>query len=197
MKRDRFLIIISILMIIVTLIGTTFSFFATSTRSNENIEIGSATFGGSVEVSPLYTGKPIVPMDDSDVMTGYANECIDKNDFGACYAYTIHVVNTGDEFDYKGTIEFDVNDIENLKYLVLDEEGEEYVEGTSVESGTPQSLGDSFTLGHDSSRDFILVIWLSNLEDNQNDYDGGGHFDASVTYTSTYGSRITASISNN
>lgn len=197
MKRNRFVIIISVLMIIVTLIGTTFSFFIASIRGNENISFGSTTFGGIVEVSSLYSNKLIVPMNDADVMTGYANECIDQYGFGACYAYTIHVENTGDAFDYVGNIEFNVTDIENLKYLLLDEEENEYVEGTSVVSGTQQTLGDSFTLDSGDSRDFILIIWLSNLEGNQNDYDAGGRFDASVTYTSTYGNKITASVSNN
>lgn len=197
MKRDRFVIVISILMIIVTLIGTTFSFFAASVRSNENVSFGSTTFGGSVEVSPLYVANPIVPMDDSDVMTGYENECVDRYGFGACYAYIIHVENTGDAFDYVGNIEFNVTDIENLKYLLLDEEENEYVEGTSVVSDTPQTLGDSFILGNGESKDFILIIWLTNLEGDQNENDAGGHFNAFVTYNSTYGNKITASISNN
>lgn len=196
MKRDKFVIVMSVVLLIVMLIGTTFAYFAATVRGNNSVNVTSARASFNVGVTPLYTGKSIVPMDDDDVMTGYENECIDQYGYGACYAYTIHVENTGDKFEYVGSITFDVTDIENLKYILLDDDEEKYVDDTAIESGTPQSLGDSFMLDSGDSRDFVLVIWLTNLDDDQNDYDGGGSFNASVTYTSTYGSKITASISN-
>jgi hypothetical protein len=58
-------------------------------------------------------------------------------------------------------------------------------------------LGDSFELDTGESRDFVLVIWLSNLEGPQDDEDAGGNFSASVTYETTYGSRITGTFSVN
>ena len=195
MKKNKLLMIVSILLLIIMLLGTTFSYFAAVTRSNENIDVIAANFGFKVEVSALYNENKIIPMDDEDVMIGYNDQCVDIDGYGACYAYNIHIENTGDKFNYVGTINFNVTDIENLKYLVLDEDNNKYVDDTAILSGDDQSLGNSFELDTGESRDFVLVIWLSNLAGPQDDQDAGGNFSASVTYESTYGSRITGTFS--
>ena len=195
MKKNKLLMIISILLLIVMLIGTTFSYFSVVATADNNINATTANFGASVTISHLYGDKLLIPMNDIDVMTGYNNQCVDRYSYGACYAYNIHVENTGDKFSYVGMINFDVTDIENLKYLVLDEDNNKYVDGTLI-SGDDQTLGDSFELDNGESRDFVLVVWLSNLEGPQNDQDAGGNFSATVSYVSTYGSRITGTFSN-
>ena len=194
MKKNKILMLISILLLIVILLGTTFSYFAAFINSDKNIETFAANFGANVVISPLYNNKLLIPMDDKDVMIGYNRHCVDDLGYGACYAYNIHIENTGDKFSYVGSINFDVNDIENLKYLVLDENNNKYVEDTLI-SGDDQTLGDSFELDTGESRDFVLVIWLSNLEGPQEDQDAGGNFSASVTYESTFGSKITGTFS--
>lgn len=196
MRKNKIMMIISILLLIIMLLGTTFSYFAASAKADQNIDIVAANFDAGVTISEFYGGKSLIPMNDSDVMTGYNNQCVDDLGYGACYAYNIHVENTGDKFSYVGSIDFDVTDIENLKYLVLDEENNKYVEDTLI-SGEDQTLGDSFELDTGESRDFVLVIWLSNLEGPQDDQDAGGNFSASVTYESTYGSKITGTFSVN
>ena len=194
MKKNKFLMIMSILLLIIMLIGTTFSYFAASAKADQDIDIVAANFDASVILSVLYNDNELIPINDSDVMTGYAQHCVDDLGYGACYAYNIHVENTGDKFSYVGSINFDVTDIENLKYLVLDEYNNKYVEDTLI-SGEDQTLGDSFELDTGESRDFVLVIWLSNLEGPQDEQDAGGSFNASVTYESTYGSKITGTFS--
>lgn len=196
MKKNKLLMFSSILLLIVMLLGATFSYFAAIVRSNENIDTEAANFGANVVITGLYGDKLLIPMNDSDVMTGYNNQCTDRYGYGACYAYNIHIDNTGDKISYVGTINFNVNDIENLKYLVLDEENNKYVDNTAILSGEDQTLGNSFELDVGESRDFVLVIWLSNLEGPQDDQDAGGNFSASVTYESTYGSKITGTFSN-
>lgn len=197
MKRDKFMMGISILLLIVMMLGATFSYFAAITRGDENIVAVAANFGAGVEITGLYGGKSLIPMDDNDVMIGYNNQCVDRRGFGACYAYNIHVENTGDKFSYVGTINFNVNDIANLKYLLLDEDNNKYVDNTAILSGEDQTLGDSFELDTGESRDFVLVIWLTNLPGPQDDEDAGGNFSATVTYESTYGSKITGTFSVN
>ena len=196
MEKNKFLMVVSVILLIIMLFGATFSYFSVSAKADQNIHIVAANFNAGVTIFELYGGKSLIPMNDNDVMTGYNNECVDIKGYGACYAYNIHVENTGDKFSYVGTINFDVTDIENLKYLVLDEEKNKYVEDTLI-SGDDQSLGDSFELDTGESRDFVLVIWLSNLEGPQDDQDAGGNFSASVTYESTYGSKITGTFSVN
>lgn len=196
MKKSKYLMVLSIVLLIIILFGTTFAYFAAIAKGEEEVNMVAANFGANVVISPVYNEKKIIPMDDSDVMIGYNRHCVDDLGYGACYAYNIHIENTGDKFSYVGTINFDVTDIENLKYLVLDEDNNKYVEDTLI-SGDDQTLGDGFELDTGESKDFVLVIWLSNLEGPQDDQDAGGNFSASVTYESTYGSKITGTFSVN
>ena len=145
MKKNKIMLIIPILLLIIMLLGTTFSYFAASAKADQDIDVVAANFDAGVTISELYGGKSLIPMNDSDVMTGYINQCVDRYGYGACYAYNIHIENTGDKFSYVGSINFDVTDIENLKYLVLDEDNNKYVEDTLI-SGDDQTLGDSFEL---------------------------------------------------
>lgn len=197
MKNNKFLMIISVLLLFVMLIGATFSFFAVAINDSNSIAAEAATFGGAVEISALYTGKPLIPMDDTDVEIAFndTNKCVDIYGYGACQAYNITVTNTGNRSSYIGTINFNLNRIENLKYTLIDDNGDEYVEKTLILTDTDQSLGDSFFLNKDESKTFHLIIWLSNIEDFQDNEDAGGSFSASVTYTSSMGTRITGTFS--
>ena len=196
MRNSKIMMSMSIFLFLIVSIGTTFSYFAAYVKSNEKIDSVASSFGASVEITKLYGNKSLIPMDDSDVMTGYERHCIDDLGYGACYAYNIHIDNVGDKFEYVGTINFSLNGIENLKYLVLDEENNKYVDDTLIISGENQSLGGNFELDTGESRDLVLVVWLSNLAGPQDEQDAGGSFNASVTYESTYGSSITGTFSN-
>lgn len=196
MKNKNFTLLLSVFSLIIIMIGATFSYFTIMATSGENaVNLAAATIGLEVGISPLYTDKDLIPMDDDDVMTGYEHQCVDVNSYGACQAYQITVNNTGDSATYEGSINFSINDIMHLNYLLLDENDDVYVANTPIVSGTDQTLGDEFTLGANESRTFTLVIWLSNYEYLQEDEDGGGSFSALVTYASTTGSRITGTFS--
>ena len=58
------------------------------------------------------------------------------------------------------------------------------------------TFGDEFTLPVGGTKVFKLMIWLSNFDYDQFDLDGGGSYNAIVTFESTDGSEITGSISN-
>ena len=196
MKEYKFLSIISVLSLIFILIGTTFSFFSVTTGSRESaLAANSSRVGVNVTVSLLYDGHSLIPMNDSDIMTAYEHQCVDINNYGACQAYTIDVDNIGDEFDYQGTINFNIGNITNLNYIVLDEEDHEIARSMQLQSGTDLSLGDTFTLPKDASRHFKLLIWLSNFERNQNLEDAGGNYGALISFESVGGYKITGSIS--
>ncbi len=195
MKGNKFLSVVSILTIIVMIIGSTFAYFAVSTATNEDaIALQSAHFDIKLMVEPLYTGRALIPTNDSDIDKALQEECIDKYDNGACSAYTITVTNDGQTGDYIGNIEF-TTDITNLKYRLLDENGVVYLDNTDVDSGNVQSLGNQFTMTSGSDKVFTLVIWLSNKQYIQDPDDANGSFSAAVTYTSSAGSRVTATFS--
>ena len=141
---------------------------------------------------------------DEDVldMTAYNNKCIDIYGNGAYLAYDLEITNFNGNQDMIGTIDFNVDGIENLSYIVLDEEGNKYLGKTSVKNGITEnmSLGEHFLLNNatesnPSKRNFTLIVWLTNLNEDQTDFDAGGSFTASVSYESAiYGSKLTGTI---
>ena len=133
-------------------------------------------------------------------MTAYNRKCIDDYNNGACLAYTIEVFNYYKAFPITGKIDFKVKDIENLSYMVLDENNNVYLEKTSINGETTgMSLGPAFELEDatgiiPTSKKFILLIWLTNLDKDQNGTDAGGNFTAEIAYESISGNKIVASI---
>lgn len=196
MQGNKFLPIISILSLIFIFIGTTFSFFTVVNGSSEGAVLSkSARVGVNVTVALLYDGHSLVPMNDSDIWKAYENECVDLDNRGACQAYTIDIENNGDQFDYQGKINFSIGNITNLNYMVLDEDDHEYHPATRIVSGSDMDLGDSFTLPVDGHRQLKLLIWLSNYDRDQNDEDGGGSYNALISFETVSGYKITGSIS--
>ena len=85
--------------------------------------------------------------------------------------------------------------------MLLDENENIYLEKTSIkkENALGMSLGEHFVLGkatieNPTFKKFILIIWLTNLDEPQDEYDAGGTFSASVTYQSVLGNKLTGSI---
>lgn len=205
MKKDKinlFLLILSVVSITILTIGATYSFFTINAISKANavsVEAGRVMVG--LGVIPKYHDYKLIPMNDSDVMTAYSQECIDDYGNGACLAYDINVYNYGKMQDIVGKIDFSLDGINNLKYLLLDSNGNRYVDITEISSTAANglSMGNAFTLPEGtmtkpSTKDFVLIIWISNLDKSQNDDDAGGKFNAAVTYSSMSGSRITANV---
>ena len=197
MKKNKGLLVLPVLSILVLALGATFSYFQVAAMSEEDsVSLQAAQLGLGLDIDPLYTGKDLIPMDDADVMKGYQHACVDDNQFGACQAYEITIENEGGTTTYTGSINFTISDILHLKYMLLDENDDVYLAGTSIVSGTDQTLGNSFTLAENSSKTFKLIIWLTNFEYDQNNEDGGGSFSAAITYSSSAGSTVTGSFSN-
>ena len=194
MKKKNILNIIWTFSLIITSLGTTFSYFTANRSSNSGVVSAMSTMVGiNLSVSPIYNSKPLIPMNDEDLGKAYENQCVDLYNYGACQAYNIEIENIGEQMVYQGTIKFDINHIVNLNYKILDEDGNTYVEGTRIISDTDQTLGNEFTLAKDEVKNFILLIWLSNYDYDQVE-DVSGGYNAYITYESTNGSVITGSI---
>ena len=201
-KINVFLLVTSILSTFILLIGATFSYFSTRNMSKMNalsVEAGKVRLG--LGVSPLYTGYKLIPTNDSDIMTAYNQKCLDDYGYGACLAYEFEVYNFNLKQDVIGKIDFNVEGIENLSYIVLDENDTIYLDKTSVGNGITKDLplGEHFILEdatelNSKSKKFKLIIWLTNLEQDQNETDAGGQFSATITFSSVYGGKLTATI---
>lgn len=201
-KINKFLLGTSILSTLILLIGATFSYFTASTMSKMNavaVEAGQISIG--LGVSPIYSGHYLIPLKDEYIGKAYDNKCVDDLDRGACLAFGLEVFNFSKPTLVEGVIDFYINGIDNLSYMVLDEDGNTYLDVTHVSSSSPNklSLGDEFRLEDATnvsrtSKKFILLIWLTDNGEIQDETDAGGSFHADVTFSSTYGGRLTGSV---
>lgn len=201
-KTNTFLFVTSVLSMVILLIGTTFSYFSVSNQSKyDAVAVEASKIKLALAVSPKYTGYKLIPTNDTDIMLAYESRCLDIYNNGACLAYDLEISNFNKSQEIIGSIDFTVNHIQNLSYMVLDSEGNIYLDKTSIKENTSNmSLGPQFILNdatssNPTSKKFTLLIWLTNLDEPQEDYDAGGTFSGSVTYSSVYGSKLTASVS--
>lgn len=196
----------------ISTIGSTYAYFTATTGSaNEEISASSTTYSISMDILPLYSGFSFIPMDDNDALKALENKCRDKFDRGACSAYNIRVFAYNSSLNYvSGSMDVNLDNIENLSYMML-EESDEYVDGscshiedkvyciakeaTRVLTGNGLSLGDMYDVSNTTEKNLLLLIWLTNLEQSQNDNDIG-NFDAVITFSMGNGGEIKGSISN-
>ena len=106
-EKNIFSLVISIMTLAVMSLGTSFAFFSSVVRSEEQAKVGSINFKLSAKIEPLYNTKKIIPTNDEDIMKAFNNECIDKYGWGACYAYNIKIVGEGEPQDVYGKFRFD------------------------------------------------------------------------------------------
>ena len=195
----------------VSTIGATYAYWAASAASDSNaVQARSTIYSISMDITPLYHDFSIIPMNDTDALKALKNKCKDKHNRGACSAYTIDVYGYNDELGFiSGFMDITTNNMQNLSYMmyrisdVYDEEKcvmiEEEIyciakEAASMEDGKGLSLGDAYDIVGTESTKFILLLWLSNLNQSQNDVDVGS-FEAVVTMQAGSGGKIMGSIS--
>lgn len=194
-KKNIFSLMISVVTFLVVSVGATFAYFTASAGSNENaIRAESAVFSVSLAATSLYTNHAIIPTLNSDIITAYENECKDFLGNGACFAWVISILNNGSDMRLANTINFTINGLQNLSYMVLDSDNNTYKDVTLIEEGPIFSLGEDYLLASGESKTFTLLIWLSETGNPQDETDAGGNFSASVSVTSTEGDKLTGSI---
>lgn len=200
--KKGILIMIYVFAVIFMFFGISFSYFSARAKSeNQALNTKSGKLSLSLEISSKYNGMKLIPSADEDIMKAYHQKCLDNDGKGACVAYDITVTNETAKQDVIGTIDFNVNHIENLSYIVLDENENIYQDITKIKGDTSNMpLGSHFILdnaletGIPTKRKFTLIIWLSNFDYDQNE-DKNGSFAASVTYNSIYGQKLTSNVS--
>ena len=195
-KKNIMLSIIWSLTCIFLALGATFSYFTSSASSNAMAVSPKAfTFQMNLNITPIYNNELLIPLDDTNILVAYENECIDIYGYGACQAYNIEIENISEDMEYDGTIKFTINNIQNLKYIVLDENDNVYIDKTEVIPEVSQNIGENIQFEKGESKQFKLLIWVPNYNYNQNNEDSNGYFDAIITYESTNSNIITGSIS--
>lgn len=202
--------VIAIMFFIVMVIGSTYAYWAaTAVSANNALHTESTIYSISMEIRPIYYDFSFIPMNDTDALKALNNKCRDKYDRGACSAYQIRVYDYNPDLSYiSGFMDVTTDNMENLSYMMLrlsdtfDErtcvqlEGENYCivkEATAVAEGKNLSLGDAYDVTGMVDTKFILLIWLTNLSVNQNDFDIG-NFNAILTMQAGNGGEIKGSI---
>ena len=93
MKKHRIIyLLILIVVLISSVIGSTYAYLTSKTESSQNsINASSSTYSLGMDIIPVYNDFRIIPMDDNDVIKALSNNCKDKYNRGACSAYRINV----------------------------------------------------------------------------------------------------------
>ncbi len=213
MKKVKFMyaIFATFVLAIVTM-GSTYAYLTTTTNSIENsVTTGSTSYSISMNITPIYSGFSFIPMNDTDVMKALRNKCKDKYDRGACTAYNINVFGYSEELSHiSGKMDIETTNMENISYMVL-EESEEIDENECIEieeknyciskettpmgEGKNLSIGDAYNVYGLTEKNLLLVLWLSNLNERQNEKDIG-NYNATITVFAGNGGEITGTIAN-
>lgn len=194
--ENKFFIVISVLTFIFMGIGTTFAYYTSVIMPEGNdLETKSQNIAMSLNVTALYNEKKIIPTNDEDIFTAFENHCIDQHNFGACYAFSIEIVNNGIPQDITGSFKLTNDKLTHLKYLFLDaDNGNEVFQGITEAHDEFANVGTTIPLDTGESKHLILVIWLSNINSSQDD-ETGGLFNGEFTAVGSMGNRITGTIS--
>lgn len=210
MSRSKyFYVIVIIVVLFFSIVGSTYAYLTSRAESVNSIKTSSSTYSLSMNITPVYNDFRFIPMDDFNVIKALNNGCKDKYNRGACSAYRIRVY----DYDVKlksvyGKMDVELSNIVNLSYMFFEEVEENIENGTCVtidekiycmsKEATPVLEGKDLPFGNynienTTEKSFLLVIWLSNLDESQNSYDLGD-FNATVTFSMGDGGSITGNI---
>ena len=198
MDNKKIIIIVVIFSLILLSVVGTYAFFTAKVNSVENaLTASTAKFTISLDINGIYTNVDLIPMADNLAVIGFENDCVDDNDFNVCQVYSIELENnsgTGQDERLYGTINFNLRNVKNLSYMLLEEDKTIYKNATSITSGVNLSLGNYVNLHDGESKLFYLIVWLSDSGDDQTHDDVNGRFDASITYTGVTGDDLSSMI---
>ena len=204
-------IVLMILILSTSIIGSTYAYLTASTSSASNsVNTKSKIYQISMNIIPIYSGFSLIPMNDSDAIKALNNKCHDKYDRGACVAYKLYVYDYDESLEYiSGYMNTVTNNMQNLSFMILEESPiqtstdncatineKTYClsqDTTKIIPSTDLSLGDAYKVSGQKDKELILLIWLSNLEESQNETDIGS-FQSTITIQAGNGGEIKGTI---
>ena len=196
-RKEILYLIISILTLVIMGLGATFAFFTMNVneKNKENILATSAKVKVNLKVLTLYTGYNILPTNDEDIEKAFKNECIDSIGNGACLAYTIEIDNDGNSQSGYLSFKFNSETLENLKFILLDNDNNyNIIQNPTYAVDGEVKVNEIINMNTNDVKKYTLVVWLSNIKENEQNKEQGGDFTAMVSYSSSSGSRITGSM---
>ncbi len=212
MKKNFRLLYLGLMVIVlfISASSTTYAYLTASTSSASNsVKTKSTIYKISMNILPIYSDFSFIPMNDSDALKALRNKCVDKYNRGACSAYKIFVYDYDENLaSISGVMDITTDNMKNLSYMVLEESSENNPdtcvqigeknyciakEASPILDGSSLSLGDSYDVYGKKSKELILMLWLTNLDESQNESDIGS-FQASVTILAGNGGEIKGTI---
>ena len=212
MKKNFRLLYLGLMVIIlfISVSSTTYAYLTASTSSASNsVKTKSTIYKISMNILPVYSDFSFIPMNDTDAIKALKNKCVDKYNRGACSAYKIFVYDYDESLSsISGVMDITTNNMKNLSYMVLEESSENNLdtcvqigeknycvakEASPILEGNSLSLGDSYDVYGKKSKELILLLWLTNLDESQNEADIGS-FQASVTIFAGNGGEVKGTI---
>ena len=191
-KRIKLSILIVILITVITVIGTSFAYFA-SANGNNNIGGQSFDFGASLNSSTIYSATNLVPLSNSLITTAISkasNKCIDLKNNDVCSLYQITLSNNGDDvvlypFITTTSTTYTTN---NLKAQLFNSS---FVAVSDILTPSNSANGEVYFTSNSNNMSinlsssnivYYLAIWLSDTSASQ-----------TVDYNKSYSGKITFS----
>ena len=195
-KRNIFFSCLYILSFIIMIIGSTLAYFSFRTTSDKNVIDASSLKDSSVtiSVSQVSGGRDLFPLKDDDIMKAYNRNCVDDNGNMACNKYAVTLNNTGNSNYLDGKIKFNTsNNLVNLYFMMIDSKGKVYVPTTKIENDKYYNIGKSLKMKENSDFSYTLIVWLRNLDENQNS-EMNGNYKGTISYNTITDKRLISEI---
>lgn len=174
------------------IIGSTLAYFSFRTTSDKNVINASSLKDSSVtiSVSQVSGGGDLFPLKDDDIMKAYNRNCVDDNGNMACNKYAVTLNNTGNSNYLDGKIKFNTsNNLVNLYFMMIDSKGSVYVPTTKIENDKYYNIGKSLKMKENSDFSYTLIVWLRNLDENQNS-EMNGNYKGTISYNTITDKRL-------
>ena len=191
-KRNVFFSCLYILSFIIMIIGSTLAYFSFRTTSDKNVINASSLKDSTVtiSVSQVSGGGDLFPLKDDDIMKAYNRNCVDDNGNMACNKYAVTLNNTGNSNYLDGKIKFNTsNNLVNLYFMMIDSKGSVYVPTTKIENDKYYNIGKSLKMKENSDFSYTLIVWLRNLDENQNS-EMNGNYKGTISYNTITDKRL-------
>lgn len=195
-KRNIFFSCLYILSFIIMIIGSTLAYFSFRTTSDKNVINASSLKDSTVtiSVSQVSGGGDLFPLKDDDIMKAYNRNCVDDNGNMACNKYAVTLNNTGNSNYLDGKIKFNTsNNLVNLYFMMIDSKGSVYVPTTKIENDKYYNIGKSLKMKENSDFSYTLIVWLRNLDENQNS-EMNGNYKGTISYNTITDKRLISEI---
>ena len=191
MKSSKKLLIFEIIcvLIVIGIIGYTYSFFSVTTTNDSVIYGEAASVNLSLTVTKLSPGnnKGLVPqLDDyiTSAVIGRKGSCVDDNSNNVCQVYKITLKNNGSSSVFvTGTLALDAKNNPNLKWAEITDTTEPELK-SMINKNSYSLLTSNEFYNANEEKNYYIVVWISETGLIQTD---NGTFSGVVKFENTDG----------